>query len=301
MLEVDSFGELDTVQDVAAPMRSANHARWRDLGGRPDMRFLAVALPRLLARPPWTDDPGRCDGFMYREYAPDAGSRVWMNAGYAFAACVVRAYAEHAWPADVRGAETDRLGGGIVTDLPDEPFESGPRDGWKRTAIEIGLTHRQERTLVDIGLMPVSALPYGQEMVFGTTRSLQMPVRHQGRTAAAADANARLSSQINSMLCASRFAHHLKVMGRDMVGSYVTADAIQRELQAWLQGYVNTNTSSGPDTRARFPLLAGDVEVRERVGRPGVFGCVIRLQPHHQLDGVAGTFSLVTELTAPAR
>jgi type VI secretion system protein ImpD/type VI secretion system protein ImpC len=149
--------------------------------------------------------------------------------------------------------------------------------------------------------MPVAALPYGPEMVFGTTRSLQVPVRHQGRTAAVADANARLSAQINSILCVSRFAHHLKVMGRDMTGSYTTADAIERKLQAWLQGYVNTNTSSGPDTRARFPLLGGNVEVRERVGRPGSYRCVIHLQPHHQLDGVASTISLVTELAAPAR
>jgi predicted component of type VI protein secretion system len=86
-----------------------------------------------------------------------------------------------------------------------------------------------------------------------------------------------------------------------MVGSFTTADAIERQLQSWLQGYVNTNTSSGSDARARFPLLAGNVEVRERAGRPGVYRCVIHLQPHHQLDGVASTFSLVTELTAPAR
>jgi type VI secretion system protein ImpD/type VI secretion system protein ImpC len=301
LLEVDGFGELDTVQDVTAPMRGAAHARWRDLGGRADMRFLAVTLPRLLARAPWTDEPARIDGFRYREYAPDAATRVWMNAGYAFAACVVRAYAEHGWPADVRGVETDRLGGGLVTDLPDEPFDSGPRDAWARVAIEVKLTDRQERALVDVGLMPLSSLPYGSDMVFGTTRSLQVAARHQGRTAAVADANARLSAQINSILCASRFAHHLKVMGRDMVGSYTTADAIERQLQTWLQGYVNTNTSSGPDARARFPLLAGNVEVRERTGRPGVYRAVIHLQPHHQLDGVASTFSLVTELTAPSR
>lgn len=301
LLEVDGFAELDTVQDIAAPMRDAHHARWRDLGSRPDIRFLAVTLPRLLARPPWTDDPGRQDGFRYREYAPDAASRVWMSASYAFAACVVRAYTEHNWPADVRGVETDRVGGGLVTGLPDEPFESGSGEAWRRVAIEVRLTDRQERALVDVGLMPVSALPYGPDMVFGTTRSLQVPLRHQGRTAAAADANARLSAQINAMLCASRFAHNLKVMGRDMVGAYTTADAMQRRLQDWLQGYVNTNTSSGPDTRARFPLLAGNVEVREHEGRPGSYRCTIHLQPHHQLDGVASTFSLVTELTAPGR
>lgn len=300
LLELDNFAALSTVQDAAAPFGGTDHARWRSLSGRPDTRFIAVTLPRLLARLPWTDDPARCDGFRYREYAPDAPGRTWMSSAYAFAACVARAYANHGWPADVRGVETDRVGGGLVTDVEPEPFDSGPGDVWPRTGVEVRLTDRQERALVEVGLMPVSALPYGPDLVFGAVRSLQLPARYQGVNAVAADANARLSAQVNSILCASRFAHLIKVMGRDMVGSFQTADEIERKLQAWLQGYVNTNVTGSGDARARFPLVAGDVQVREKPGRPGVFGCVVRLQPHYQLDDVASTFSLVTELAAPS-
>ena len=298
VLEVDDFAQLDTVQDVTAPLRGPLHSRWRGLSSRPDMRFIAVALPRLLARHPWTDDPGRADGFRYREYAPDARSRCWMGAGYAFAACALRAYSNYAWPADIRGVETDRVGGGLITDVAPEPFASGPPLAWPRTALELRVGERQERALVEAGLMPVSALPYSAEMVFSAVRSLQMPATHMGANAAAADANARLSSQINSILCASRFAHYLKVMGRDMVGSFQTADAIERRLSIWLQGYVNSNISSTGESRARFPLVAGEVQIRDRPGHPGVFSCVVRLQPHYQLDDVATSFSLVTELTA---
>lgn len=300
LLEVDDFGDLDIVQDVAAPLRGADHTRWRSLAGRADTRFLAVALPRLLARHPWADDPARQDGFRYREHAPDASSRVWMTAGFAFAACVARAFVNHGWPADVRGAETDRVGGGLVTGLAPEPFASGPPEAWGRPAVEIQLTERQERALVEARLMPISALPYGSELVFGSVCSLHKPLAYTGLTATAAGANARLSAQINSILCASRFAHHLKVMGRAMVGSVETADAIERRLQAWLQGYVNTNTTSSGESRVQFPLIAGNVEVREKPGRPGVFSCTIHLQPHYQLDDVAATFSLVTELAAPS-
>ena len=299
LLEVDSFAELSTTQDVAGPFADADHGRWRGLAGRPDTRFLAVTLPRLLARLPWEDDPGRTDGFRYREHAPDAGSRTWMAAGYAFAACVVRAYANHGWPADVRGVETDREGGGLVTGITAEPFASGPRLVWPRSGIEFRLTDRQERALVDVGLMPISALPYGPDLVFGAVRSLQAPQRYQGVNAAAAEANARLSAQVNSILCASRFAHLIKVMGRNMVGSFKTADEIERKLQGWLQNYVNTSLSSTGEARSRFPLIAGDVEVKDRPGKPGVFNCIVRLQPHYQLDDVASTFSLVTELAAP--
>ena len=301
VLDVDDFSELGAIADIAEPFRRSEHTAWRSLVRRPDTRFLALTLPRVLARHPWADDPGRRDGFRYREYAPTAAERTWMSAAYPFAACVVRAFANHGWPADVRGVETDRVGGGLVTDLPPEPFASGPAQAWTRVSLDYRLTDRQEQALVDAGLLPLTALPYGPDLVFGSAHSLQSPGTYQGATAAAAGANARLSSQVNSILCASRFAHLLKVMGRDMVGSLQTADQIERHLQAWLQKYVNTNFASTGDSRARFPLVDGDVQVREQPGKPGTFSCIMRLQPHHQLDDVASTFSLVTELAQPGR
>jgi type VI secretion system protein ImpD/type VI secretion system protein ImpC len=201
----------------------------------------------------------------------------------------------------VRGVEVDRVGGGLVSNLAPEPFASGPPHAWPRTAIEYKFSSRQEQALVDVGLMPVGCLPFGSDMVFGSVRSMQAPAKYTGVTAGAADANARLSAQVNSMLCASRFAHLLKVMGRDMVGSVRTADEIELQLNRWLQDYVNTNMESTGESRARFPLVEGKVEVRERPGKPGVYGCIMRLRPHYQLDDVSTTFHLVTEMSAPAR
>jgi type VI secretion system ImpC/EvpB family protein len=297
MLEVDNFADLATSTDLAAPLRNQEHARWRSLGTRADMRFIGVALPHVLARSPWQDDGTRTDGFRYREYAPTNEQRVWMSAGYAFASVVARAFAHFAWPADVRGVETDRIGGGLVTGLPLEPFSTDPDHTWVRAPIEIVLTDRQERSLLDAGLMPLSAVAYSEELVFGAVRSLQVPQRYQGPNATAADANARLSTQINSILCASRFAHHLKMKGRHMVGSFKTAGEIERFLQAWLTQYVNGNLSASGDSRARFPLVAGRVAVHELPGKPGSFGCVVQLQPHYQLDDISAAFQLVTDLS----
>jgi type VI secretion system ImpC/EvpB family protein len=297
LLEVDSFADLATSTDLAAPLRNADHARWRSLSSRPDMRFVGVALPHLLARPPWEDDGTRTDGFRYAEYAPTSQERVWMNAGYAFASVVVRAFAHFGWPADVRGVETDRIGGGLVTGLPLEPFRTDPDQLWVRCPMEIVLTDRQERSLLEVGLMPLSAVPFSNDLVFGAVRSLLSPQRHQGPTANAADANARLSTQVNSILCASRFAHHLKMKGRHMIGSFKTASEIEHFLQDWLTQYVNGNLSAGGDSRARFPLVAGRVSVNELPGRPGSFGCVVHLQPHYQLDDISAAFQLVTDLS----
>jgi type VI secretion system protein ImpD/type VI secretion system protein ImpC len=299
LLELDDFAGLAGVQDPAGPMRSAEYARWRGLFVQDDVRFLAVALPRMLARPPWDDDDLRAEGWRYEEYAPDAASRAWSTAGYAFAATALRAFAAHAWPADVRGVELDRHGGGLVDGLVPEPFGTDRAEGWVRPSLEVVLTDRQERSLVDAGLMPLSAIPFSGEAVFGAVRSLQVPQAYQGAGAQAATANARLSAQVNTMLCVSRFAHYLKMLGRDMVGAFRTAEEIEDQLQRWLGRYVNTNINVGSESRARYPLVSGQVSVHERPGRPGVYGCVIHLQPHFQLDDVSAQFRLVTDIAAP--
>ena len=297
LLEADRFADLAASADITAPLRNADHARWRSLAGRADMRFVGVALPRVLARAPWRDDGTREDGFRYREYAPTNNERVWMNASFAFASVVARAFANFGWPADVRGVETDRVGGGLVTDLPLEPFSTDPDHVWVRDPVELVLTEQQEHALLDAGLMPVSSVPFSEELVFGAVRSLQVPQRYQGPNANAAEANARLSTQINAILCASRFAHHLKMRGRRMVGSFKTASEMERSLQAWLTQYVNGNLSAAGETRARFPLVGGKVTVSELPGRPGSFGCTVHLQPHYQLDDISAAFQLVTDLT----
>jgi type VI secretion system protein ImpD/type VI secretion system protein ImpC len=299
LLQVADFAELAMVAELRDPFGGAEFARWRGLSLRDDMRFIGLALPRVLARLPWEDNGTRCDGFRYAEYAPDGASRVWMSAVFAFAAVVARAFANNSWPADVRGAETDYLGGGLVTELPIEPFRTDSGHSWVRPPLDIVFSDPVEGALVEAGLMPLSALPYGEEAVFSAVRSLQSASAHIGRNAAAADANARRSTQLNSMLCVSRFAHYVKIIGRDMVGSFRTAEEVEAELRSWLTRYVNTSPAAGPEMRARYPLVAAEVSVRERPGRPGVFGCVIRLQPHFQLDDVTASFRLVTDLTAP--
>lgn len=304
LLGVNRFEELALSLDPSTVFLDEEHARWRALSSREDLRFVCITLPRVLARPPWTDDPLRRDGFGYVEYAPEARDRVWSVGCYAFASVVIRSQAQFRWPADIRGAETDRVGGGVVPDLIVEPFLTDRNRGWCRQALDLVLTIGQERSLIDAGLIPLNRLPHGNEAMFASVRSLHVPPSFEGgaREAAAATANARISAQINSMLCASRFAHYLKVMGREMVGSMLTAETIEHRLQKWLMDYTNGNLRGGSDSRSRYPLVTSGVSVRERDDRPGTFGCVIHLQPHYQIDDIEASFRLTTDLsTAGAR
>ncbi len=173
LLDADGFADLAMSADPASPMRGILHDRWRRLASREDMRFVGVVMPRALARAPWRDDGSRADGFRYAEQAPDAGCRVWMTAIYPFAATVARAFAGHAWPADIRGVDADREGGSVVTGLPREDFATDPPGVWPRSPVELGLNDTQERSLVEAGFMPLASLPYGPDAAFASVRSLQ--------------------------------------------------------------------------------------------------------------------------------
>jgi type VI secretion system protein ImpD/type VI secretion system protein ImpC len=113
-----------------------------------------------------------------------------------------------------------------------------------------------------------------------------------------ANSNQRLSAHLNSVLCVSRFAHIVKLMGRDMVGSAMDAPEVEDRLQRWLNRHITGLAGAGGEAAAKYPLSDARVEVRERPGRPGSFGCTIMLQPHYQLDEVGASFRLVTDLVA---
>jgi type VI secretion system protein ImpD/type VI secretion system protein ImpC len=298
LLGFDSWSGLGAAADLTDALRAPDRTRWRALQGREDSRFVSVVLPRVLGRTPWPDDGTRADRFRYREYAKGSEARVWMNAGFALAAAAVRAFARSAWPADVRGAAVSRdPSGGVIEGLPAERLSGDPRAAPLRPPVEVSLTDDQERQAVEAGFVPFIGLELLPEGSFAATPSIHRPPRMTGETALAANANQRLSAQFNAMLCVSRFAHCVKLMGRDMVGSFMTAEDIERRLQNWLQGFTNISAAGG-DTGARYPLRDARVEVAEKPGQPGVFGCTIMLQPHYQLDEVGAAFRLVTDLQA---
>lgn len=295
LLGADRFGDLALSHDITAILGDHDHARWRSLTEAEDSRFLGLTLPRMLARPVWRRAQ---TGGWYEEYAPDEAARCWCVAGYALAGNVLRAHAAHRWPADIRGVVVGRVGGGLVTDLVSDDFTFGAATTLPRAVTDLTFTDSQERALVAANLIALNMLPYGQA-AFGAVRSLQSrELSEPGRASSPAQANRRVSAEINAMLCASRFAHYLKIIGRDMTGSHATASEIQRVLQDWLRRYTNANVSPEASSRARYPLLSSQVQVTENPGRPGSFGCVIQLQPFYQLDDVSTVLRLTTHLSS---
>lgn len=295
LVGIDTWHDAGTTLSLAEALRSPERTRWRSLAAREDTRFLALVLPRTLGRAPWGDDGSRADRFRYREASGQPTQRVWTTPVYALASVAARAFARFRWPAEIRGAEPGwEATGGVVETLPHQRFRADPPGPPPRPPLELSLTDDQEREAADGGLVAFCGLDALPEGSFGAVPSLHRPAR---MTTDIANANQRMSAQLNSVLCVSRFAHILKLMGRDMMGSFLSAEDVELRLQQWLNRHV-TGLAGSSDAAARYPLRDARVEVRERPGRPGSYGCTIMLQPHYQLDEVGASFRLVTELAA---
>jgi type VI secretion system protein ImpD len=299
VLGLDTFHELGMPLDLQAVFRQVDYARWNSLQETEDARFLGIVLPRILMRRPHADDGSRIDRFRFREDVEDprGDNHLWGNAAFAFAAVLVRAFAQYGWFADIRGAERDVFGGGLVRGLPIDDFATdGPGVAIKYST-DVSISERQEKELADLGLIPLSKAKDTPYSVFYSNPSMQRSKRYDS---AVASINARISTMLQYVFCVSRFAHYIKVLGREKVGSFASAEDCQEFLQRWLHAYCSANDDAGVEQKARYPLREGQVQVREAPGRPGVYLGTIHLRPHFQLDQVVSSFRLVTEL-APTR
>jgi type VI secretion system protein ImpD len=295
LLGLDSFIDLERPIDLSRTFAQAEFTAWNALRDHPDSRFVGLCLPRILMRAPWRSDPGRADGFCFEEdvSARDRSGYLFGNAVWAFASVVIRAMGEWGWPAAIRGVERDRVTGGLVDDLVAEPVATDSRPVVFKPSPEIVITDALEKELSDLGLIPLCHCHGTDAAAFYTNSSLQRPHAYDDATATA---NAKLSSLLQYMLAVSRFAHYLKVLARDRIGSFRTADEWQRILDDWLKNYTTGNPDVAPEVLARYPLREASARVSEIAGKPGAYHCVIYLSPHFQLDQMASSIRLETEL-----
>jgi type VI secretion system ImpC/EvpB family protein len=283
---VDRFAELDPALDTGRLTDGPEYAGWRAFRQTEDSRFVGLAVPRVLLRPPHADPPGHGHRFPFRQ---PAGAGLYGSAAWAVAAVVARAFTESGWLANVRGTAGGAAPGLAQTDPRPEVGFAAP------VAADAAFTDRQEKELADLGLIPLVHQPGAGGAVAYTVPSVQRPKGHDG---AGATANARLSAMLPHVLCASRVAHYLKVLCRDRIGAFTSPPEVAEALRQWVRKYVVSNDSASQELKARHPLRDAQVEVWETPGRPGHYRCTMHLQPHYQLDALAAGIRLTTELTA---
>jgi len=290
----ENFTELATAPDVSKIFDNALFTRWRSFRESDDSQYVGLAMPHILMRAPYGKDSITVEEFNYEEQVDgkDHGKYLWGNAAYAFAARLTNAFANYEWCAAIRGVE----GGGLVEGLPTHAFATDDGDIALKCPTEIGITERKEHELSKLGFIPLVHYKGRDQAAFLSAQSAHKPTQYLDDDA---NASARLSAQLQNTMAVARFAHYLKVMMRDKVGSFMTRDDCQTFLNNWISHYVLLDPSANQDQKARFPLAEARIVVTEQPGKPGAYTAIAHLKPHFQLDEINVSLRLVAKLPEP--
>lgn len=296
LLNLSSYTQLGAPRDIGKIFDSTEYAKWKSFRQSDDSRYVALTLPHILMRLPYGKDTKQIEAFDYEESVDgsDHSKYLWGNAAFGLGARLTNSFAKYGWCAAIRGVE----GGGLVDGLPAHTFRTDEGDVALKCPTEVAVTDRREKELADQGLVPLVHCKGTDYAAFFSVQTANKPKLYDKE---AANANARLSAQLPYMLAMSRFAHYLKAMMRDKIGSFMSRQECEKFLNQWISQYVVSSDNASQAAKASHPLREAVIQVSEIPGKPGAYRAVAFLKPHFQLDELSVSLRLVADLPASAR
>jgi type VI secretion system protein ImpC len=291
-MQMESWAELANPRDLTKIFQNAEYAAWRSLRDSDDSKYIGLAMPRFLSRMPYGAKTNPVEEFEFEEDTAGADSSKynWSNAAYAMAVNINRAFKLYGWCSRIRGVES----GGAVEGLPVHTFPSDDGGVDMKCPTEIAIGDRREAELAKNGFMPLIHRKNSDVAAFIGAQSLNKPAEYYDPDATG---NANLSARLPYMFACCRFAHYLKCIVRDKIGSFKERADMERWLSNWILNYVDGDpVNSSEETKARKPLAAAEVVVEEVEGNPGYYTSKFYLRPHYQLEGLTVSLRLVTKL-----
>jgi type VI secretion system protein ImpC len=295
LFDMSSFTELGIPRDLSKVFESAELATWNGFRDSEDSRYVTMVLPRYAARLPYGSKTKPVENFNFEESVDgrDHSKYLWANSAYLLGLRITDAFAKHNWTTAIRGVE----GGGKVEGMVAHTFKTDDGDIVLKCPTEVTITDRREKELNDLGFMAIVNSKGSNFAAFFGGQTVNRPKVYNLQTA---NANAALSSRLPYILAASRFAHYLKVIMRDKIGSFQTRTGVETFLNSWLSQYVLLDANATQGEKARFPLSEGRVDVKETAGKPGSYQAIVYLRPHFQMEELTTSIRLVAELPAAA-
>ena len=292
----DTFSEMTEIRDVSKIFDRTEYAKWRSFRESEDSRYVGLTLPHVLGREPYGAMTRPTETFNFEEDVDgkDHKKYLWSNAAYALGTRLTEAFSMHGWCVAIRGVE----GGGLVQGLPTHTFETDEGEVAMKCPTEVAITDRREKEFSDNGFIPLVHCKGTDYAAFFATQSAQKSKKYDTDEA---NANARLSTQLQYIFAVSRFAHYLKSMMRDKIGSFMSKSDCERFLNKWINNYVTPDDNASASVKAKYPLREARIEVAEVPGKPGCYRSVAFLRPHFQLDELSVSLRLVADLPPPAK
>ncbi|GAA0611167.1 type VI secretion system contractile sheath large subunit [Paenochrobactrum glaciei] len=297
MFGFDDYRELSRPRDMAKIFETSEYTKWRNFRETEDSRFMVLTMPRVLARLPYAPKALMIEDFNFDETASFAQGQLphesycWMNAAYVYGARLTNAFASNGWCTAIRGAEN----GGKAENLPLYTFVSDNGDLDLQCPTEIGITDRRDAELGKLGFVPLCHYKNTDYAVFFGAQTVQKPRIYDDYSATS---NAAISARLPYILATSRFAHFLKVLGRDKIGSFMEASDCELWLNRWIANYVNANDEASAETRAQYPLRDANISVETVPGKPGVYNAIAWMRPWLQMEELTTSLRLVARIPA---
>lgn len=290
VLNLESWQQLGDKRDLAKIFDTTEYASWRSLREDEDSRFLGLTAPRFLSRLPYSSKNNPVEAFAFEEEADsyDHNNFVWSNSAYAMGTNITRAFKKSGWCAQIRGVES----GGLVENLPVHTFPTDDGGVDMKCPTEIAITDRREHELARLGFMPLSHWKGTDYATFIGAQSLQKPAKYDDPDASS---NAQLSARLPYLFACCRFAHYLKCIVRDKIGSFKEKEDMKDFLNSWIQKFT-VDSSAGEEIKRERPLAGAEVEIQEDPENPGYYRAQFSLRPHYQLEGVNIALRLVSRL-----
>jgi type VI secretion system protein ImpC len=297
LMGMDNWNELANPRDLAKIFSTPDYAAWRSLRESDDAKYLGLTMPRTLARLPYGEATDPVEEFNFEEdtSGADSSKYTWQNAAYSMAVNINRSFKEYGWCSRIRGIES----GGAVEGLPAHTFPTDDGGVDMKCPTEIAITDRRSAELDKMGMMPLVHRKNSDMAAFISAQSLAKPEEYDDPDATA---NAALGARLPYMFACCRFAHYLKCIVRDKIGSFSNREQMQSWLTNWVMNYVDGDpANSSEETKARKPLSAAEVVVEEVEGAPGYYTSKFFLKPHYQLEGLTVSLRLVSRLPSAAK
>ena len=292
LMQMDSWQELSNPRDITKIFQTPEYAAWRSLRESEDSRYIGLTMPRFLARMPYGSKINPVEEFDFEEdvEGTDHSRYAWANSAYAMAVNINRAFKLYGWCTRIRGVES----GGAVEGLPAHTFPTDDGGVDMKCPTEIAISDRREAELSKNGFLPLIHRKNSDFAAFIGAQSLQKPQEYDDPDATA---NANLSARLPYLFATCRFAHYLKCIVRDKIGSFKEREDMQRWLQSWISNYVDGSPATSSEvTKSKYPLADAEVVVEEVEGNPGYYSAKFFLRPHYQLEGLTVSLRLVSKL-----
>ncbi len=311
LFDMDDFGNLYKPRDLSKIFESAELIQWRAFRESEDSRYVTLTLPKVMLRLPYHHANNPVEGIYFDEDVAvtlvetdaegntsektikqvDASKILWGNPAYVLGQRITNAFSLHGWTAAIRGVE----GGGLVEGLPAYTFETEAGDIELNCPTQVAITDRREKELNDLGFMAICHCKGTNKAAFFGGQSTNKPKMYLTDSATA---NARISSMLPYVLSASRFAHYIKVLMREKIGSFMTRQSVEAYLNTWIAQYVLLDDTPPQHIKAKYPLREAKISVTDVPGKPGAYRATVFLKPHFQLEELTTSIRLVADLPA---